>query len=117
MKSAGYACRRYSARAAAASALLDELKSWDQSLCSLHQLHNSREMEALKAAERVVLEHIHKSQDALQPKGTSPYLFVSYVLYIFYVFIFSVKSNFLPREQALRGFEEGRVVSSILRCS
>ena len=65
------ACR-YSARAAAASALQDEVQAWAQLLGGRLQLSDARRSEALRAAEAWVLEHSRAlEQHAEQPASAA----------------------------------------------
>lgn len=64
-------CRQYSARTAAACALLDEFHSWHEALCKNLGLGNTRKQEALAAAELLVANYMQQTQAqaALPPAG------------------------------------------------
>ena len=65
------ACR-YSARAAAASALQDEVQAWAQLLGSRLQLSDARSSEALRAAEAWVLEHSRALEQHTEQPASAP---------------------------------------------
>ena len=65
---------RYSARAAAASALQDEVQAWAQLLGSRLQLSDARRSEALRAAEARVLEHSLALQQQAEQLASAPIL-------------------------------------------